>query len=181
MKESKTCLSICLVLIFFISYCKSEIEKPVLVAGETYSDLKLSPEDQATLEKLTGLLVDCIFNENLAPIGQHIHPERGVFIDLKAKMTRADFDDQTKMQSEYFQKFYFSGEELREKTGDSEQLSVKEILAANDTVLLEFYVETGAQQVEVSFKLKETPEHDFRLNNLVFIKVENRWYFLQLI
>lgn len=179
MKYKKTLLISIVVL--FGMHCTREQSAPELETGKVYSQTEMIQEDREKLLQLTELLIQCIFQNDLKPIVEHVHPERGVFVDLKAIRSKNEFEKQVFENDPYFQKFYFDGELLRQQTQDPEQLSVKELLSGTETVIVDFFMERGGKQAEITLNLKDTPDQNFRLNNLVFIQINNRWYFYQLL
>lgn len=154
---------------------------PDVQLGKTHSAIELPEKDRKQIYELTRLMVEAVYKEDLKPLIEHIHPEKGVYIDLKAPRTKSEFENQVLGGDVYFRKFYFDGEFLRKESQDPGQVSLKELFEKNDKVTADIYLETGGKQAELILKLSDTPEEDYRINHLIFIRDNNRWYFYQLL
>lgn len=145
---------------------------------------RLEMESLPQLEEIDANLLrlfQMIQKKDLQSLPEMVHPGDGVFIDLKAHRSIPELKEDLEEQNGYFEQYYLNTGKLQKATGDDSQLSIHDLLEKNEVIKTEYYLEPGGTQVEVKFTLSSTPDQSFRLNNAVFIKRDNHWYFLQLL
>lgn len=170
-------------LIFAITlyHCQStdSVARPIPIElGNVYG--KANDLDKKEIQKLFQLMVRAILDDNMEDLLPFIHPEQGVWVDLKAGWTKgqyaADIDD----PDGYIETYFLNTEKLRAKKRSSTVLSVKDILLNSGGLSLDYYFETKEEcEVDIRFQLQSKEEGN--LSNPVFRKISNRWYIYRLL
>lgn len=113
-------------------------------------------------------------------IAHYIHPERGIYIDLKAHWSLEKFRLDAESRTGHLNTFYIDTERLRQKTGDITQISIREILSKTGSIDVELFFGEDGEICELRLHLLDHPELNYYLNNPVFIKIDSVWYLYRL-
>jgi hypothetical protein len=177
----KSRLFILLISSFYLMHCKSSesLQRPVPIQiGKVYG--MSSKPDQKEIETLFQLMVQSVLEEKMGHLIPFIHPEEGIWVDLKAGWTKKQYEEDLKYPDGYISTYFLSTEKLRVKKSSSSILSVKDILLGSGGLLLDYYFETS-EECEIDILFLNNPAEEGNLSNPVFRKIGGRWYIYRLL
>lgn len=112
-------------------------------------------------------------------IGEYIHQEKGIYIDLKAYKTKDEFFKELENKNGYLYMIYLNTDLLKKYTQDNTQISLYDLIDFYTAIKADFFIITK-EDCEVKFTILENPTESYRFNNPYFIKINNRWYLYRL-
>lgn len=172
-----------LLLIACRSGSSSRPETTVQV-GKFFSDVECpidSPQcldDKKAILELLDRFYTALKTKEVVAVSKLIDQKSGVYVDLKAKRSYAEFVAELQNPDGYFVLFFLETKRLRKFTNDKKQVAVRDILRKARSIEVEFHFNKKEDLCEV--KLKPNGKFNFRLNNPVFIFRNTRWYFYRL-
>lgn len=156
-------------------------QAPRVEIGTIYWGTDLSPGEQreaaapviAQLERLIGM----VHNRNLKDLPDMVHPDEGLYVDLKARRSRSEIEAAVQDPESYLNVYFLDTEALRrERPEDPDRISVREALHLTRTLKADLYMSSSGDFCEVRLSLEDAPSRSYFLNNPVFLQEDDQWY-----
>ncbi|MDH5656351.1 MAG: hypothetical protein OEZ34_10605 [Spirochaetia bacterium] len=145
----------------------------------SFSEEKKTDEQQ--IIQILENLHSRIIQNDLTVLLEHVHKQKGLFVDLKAHKSYREIEQEIADPESYLNTFFLDPEKLKTSTGDPEQKTIKDILSSQKNIDLEFHFNKTNDECEVKIILKKKKKENFRLNNPYFIKIDGKWYLYRLL
>ncbi len=175
-------LVICLLGLWIsgVIFCKKPFEEKIL-RGDVYNPnfQEYTNQDIDEIFLILKSMFRMIQKKDLHNLERLIHPEKGIYIDLKAHKTKKEFLIELENQSGYLSMIYLNTKLLREHTKDNHQISLYDLIDSYSAIKADFFIITP-EDCEVKFTILENPSESYRFNNPYFIKINNQWYLYRL-
>jgi len=154
---------------------------PEVEIGVIYWQTDLSPgEQREAVEPVAEALekvVRMVYNRNLESLPEMVHPQDGLYVDLKAHRTLPEVREAVADPESYLNVYFLDTDALRaERPEDPDRISVRDVLRLTRTLQGDFYMSRDGDFCEVRLTLKDAPSRSYFLNNPVFIKENGEWY-----
>ncbi len=166
-----------LVLSFFVAFvftgCRARSTVPRLSVGVLKGMQADDPAVPRILERLQALLL-AVEEGKLSDLPPMVSAEKGLYVDLKSHRKHADLVQDVANPDGYLNVTFLRTDRLRERTGDSSRLSVRDVIRTTGEIKVDFFRE-GDAEVELKLHLVDNPEMNYQLNNPVFIKEGSTW------
>lgn len=165
------------ILILFSIGCGRKVE-----TGSITGDFQAAFMESGDERILTQLLInamDAIENQNLEPVLAYVHPDMGLFVDLKSQRTIQQLETDMANPDSFLNVYFTNTEKLRAQTADPLQKSIRDVLRSSRHIKLHFLVDQP-DLVEIDLELVDNPEDRFRLNNPAFTRQNGEWYLYRL-
>lgn len=152
-----------------------------LIKGDVYNPnfQDYTIQDIESIYSILKSIFNLIQNKNLKPIENYIHPEKGIYIDLKAHKTKEEFIKEVENPNSFLNLIYLNTDELKKYTKDETQISLYDLIKTSNKIKADFYIITN-EDCEVKFTILEKPSESYRFNNPYFIRINNIWYLYRL-
>ncbi len=172
-----------LLLLILLASCKSQTremvvpqEGVVVEQGKIYPSpgvKRISGSETEILQKLQSL-VDWTLEKNYSKLPSIVHPEKGLYVDLKSLWDFPKLQEELKNPDSYLEVFFLNQEKMN-STKEGVNYTIRNLLILSKGVVAEMYFETK-DSCEIKLKFKENKEREFDLNNAYFIRVDGKWY-----
>lgn len=177
-------LLICLLVLWvsgFIECKKSTPFEEKIIKGDVYNPnfQDYTIQDIDSIYLILRLIFRSIQNKDLRQVENYIHPEKGVYIDLKAHKTKKEFIKEIENPNSFLNLIYLKTDELKKYTKDETQISLYDLIKTSNKIQADFYIITN-EDCEVKFTILEKPSESYRFNNPYFIKINEVWYLYRL-
>jgi hypothetical protein len=163
---------VCLV-VSGLSGCSVREKIPRLSVGVLSGMDAGDPAVPQILGRLQTLLL-LVEEGKLSDLPAMVSAEKGLYIDLKSHRKHADLVREVANADGYLNVTFLRTDRLREQSGDSSRLSVRDVIRTTREIQVDFFRE-GETEVELKLHLVDNPEMNFHLNNPVFIKEGSTW------
>lgn len=109
-----------------------------------------------------------------------VHPEKGLYVDLKAKWSYGKLLKELKNPNSYFEIYFFHPEKLAEQKKTKDVETVKQILQRSGGLYMDFFFQ-DAFSCEVRLNYIKKPNGFSDLNNPYFLFIDGKWYLYRLL
>ncbi|MEM7183477.1 MAG: hypothetical protein AAF518_21395 [Spirochaetota bacterium] len=150
-------------------------------AKNTYSsDKQKHQQSQKEIQALLQAVIDAILQENWKTLPQMVHPERGLFVDLKAHWSYEKVSKEVSRKDSYLAVYFFDKKRLQAQKRTKDVETVKEILLRSGGLDMDFFfIDSKNCEVKLSFHKNQSYSTD--LNSPYFIKMDGKWYIYRLL
>ena len=159
--------------------CQSLAPKPEISLSrpapqESESNLSRSvSSDREMIKSITEKLIGHILDENPAEIIALAHPEKTIFVDVKAEMTPGKLATEWSDQKSMLYALYWNTPLYRQISGDPQALCFRDILKKARTITLDVAIGPDSAVVWLSFAKRPSP---MMMGDLTFEKIGGRWF-----
>lgn len=172
-----------ILLTFLFTDCKTQTREMAVPemgiqtkVGQIYNApgvKRIAGSETEILEKLN-LLVEWTVKKDYSRLPEIVHPEKGIYVDLKSHWDYTKLQNELKNPDSYLEVFFLNQDKLnKEKEGIN--YTVRNLLILGKEISFELYFESkDACEVKVKFSENETKAND--LNNPYLIRVDGKWY-----
>jgi hypothetical protein len=167
-----------------LACCKPDRFAERLVTGQSYNRSNQEVNREQDRKEIFGLLqnmFEAVEKKDLSDLNRMIHAEKGVWIDLKARKTAAEFAADLANPDGYVNTYYLNTDALRRKTGETDQLSIGDLIAESDRIRADLFFQEDECEVRLTIERPERlSSQSYRFNNPYFIRQDGRWYLYRL-
>ncbi|MDX1960160.1 MAG: hypothetical protein SFU98_16445 [Leptospiraceae bacterium] len=175
-----------ILLFFCFSIFSNDILKknsPEVVTVKLGKVFKTDSFDSKNSEKeiisLLQVLVDGTIQKNLNRLKYIVHPQKGIYLDLKGEWSYKNLLQELSKEDSYFEIYFFNKEKLQKQKESLEVETVRELLLKTKGITADLFFEKDSS-CEVKLKFNENKNREFDLNNPYFIKIDGKWYLYRL-
>lgn len=139
------------------------------------------PEDVKQITYILRDIFDSIQRRDLSQLPNYVNPEKGIWVDLKAEKTMAEFEQDIANPLGYVNVYYLKTTELQNRTNDNTQKSLYDLINDSTKIKADFFFQHN--ECEVRFTIqepKELTEESYRFNNAYFIENNGKWFLYRL-
>lgn len=128
----------------------------------------------AVLDRLREI-VAMLDRKDLSELPRLVSPGKGLYVDLKAHRTRDWVIADLRKPTGYIHTHYLNTETLQQRTEESSQLAVRDILRLTRVLTADVYLQEDGLQCELRLRLEDAPSKSYYLNNPVFVFEGDQW------
>lgn len=180
-----TALTLLVVLIAIACFERPpEQFKERLVAGQAVNRSNEAVNREDDVKEIHGLLremFDAVEKKDLSSLNGMIDARKGVWVDLKAEKTAAEFAADLADPAGYVNTYYLNTEALKRRTGESDQKALRDLIDESDRIRADLFFQSEECEVRLTIEKPESLKaQSYRFNNAYFIKENGRWYLYRL-
>lgn len=180
-----TALTLLVVLIAIACFERApEQFKERLVAGQAVNRSNEAVNREDDVKEIHGLLremFDAVEKKDLSSLNGMIDARKGVWVDLKAEKTAAEFAADLADPAGYVNTYYLNTEALKRRTGESDQKALRDLIDESDRIRADLFFQSEECEVRLTIEKPESLKaQSYRFNNAYFIKENGRWYLYRL-
>lgn len=175
--------NIFLLLLILLTSCKSQTREMVIPQegvmveqGRIYPSpgvKRILGSEAEILQKLQ-LLVEWTLEKNYSKLPTIVHPDKGLYVDLKSLWEYSKLQEELKNPDSYLEVFFLNQEKMN-SAKEGVNYTIRNLLILSKGITAEMYFETK-DSCEIKLKFKENREKEHDLNNAYFIRVDGKWY-----
>ncbi len=141
--------------------------------GKIFGEPKTS--DTNEIQAIMVDLISNIQNSKIDILLNYIHPEKGIYLDLKGLWEYNKIKKEISSKDSYFEIFFFNHEKLSKHKKSKDVMTVKEIIESSKGIYMDMFFEDKSNcEIKLRFAHKNKYEND--LINPYFIKIKDKWY-----
>lgn len=186
--RSNTLLTALTLLVAFIASACSERPpeqfKERLVEGQAVNRSNEAVKREDDVKEIHGLLrgmFEAVEKKDLSSLNGMIDARKGVWVDLKAEKTAAEFAADLADPAGYVNTYYLNTEALRRHTGENDQKALHDLIEESTRIRADLFFQADECEVRLTIEKPERLEaQSYRFNNAYFIKEGGRWYLYRL-
>lgn len=148
--------------------------------GETYSSrFSVTTADKESIKNQIEYLIRSTMERDFSKLPEHVHPQKGLYVDLKGFMDLQSLKKEIFEENSYFSVYFFDTNKLRSQKKTDNVRTVRDLLVLSGGLTLDFHFES-ASYVEVKMRFKKNKLYESELNNPIFVKEKGVWYIYRL-
>lgn len=151
---------------------------PEVVVGKIRNDTELSgaqlDERIESIQVELQAVVNLVYAGDLRALPDHVHVEKGLYVDVKAHRTHSEVRSEVVDPHSYLSRFFVGdGSEISDPAENP--VPIKEVLQLTRSIKADVFL-LSEDFCEIQLTLEDAPGRSYYLNNPVLIEREGRWY-----